>query len=376
MDFQPNQLTMAREIRGINITELANMLEVTRQSISYYEQGKRIPHNSVLVKISDKLEFPIEFFYKRNVTQTKIGAAFYRTTASSTIRSRTAILRIGEIGCYGHSYISQYLNLPKLDLPFLDFFLSKEVLSYEDIEEIAQLTRQHWGIGNDPIKSLLTLMESKGIVIVNGGAVGNKTDACFIPFSEINVVVLGEKDAKPGSAFRQNFSLAHELGHILLHRYITDEDINSKEILRQIEREANAFASAFLLPEKAFLDTLISTSLDFFLSLKKRWNTSVAAMIRRCKDLNIINDLEYTNLQKQISFRHWKTNEPFDLETPIQKPQLFQLSFDLLQEEGFISKNDVLFNLNLSANDIISFFSLKSDFFEVESKIDIRVISN
>lgn len=376
MTFQPSQLTRAREIRGLNITELAKKIEKTRQTVSYYEQGKRAPLDSVLAKISDQLDFPVEFFYKEDDPPKKVGAAFYRTMASSTAPSRTAIVRIGEIGYECYSYLSQYLNLPKPDKPFLDFYLLKDTLTYDDISDIAQLTRIQWGLGDEPITSLLTLLESKGIVVVNGGSIGYATDACFIPFSGLDVIVLGEKDGQPGTAFRQNFSLAHELGHILLHRHITNEDIGNKETLRRIEWEANTFASAFLLPEKAFLNTLLSTSLDFLLSIKKRWNTSVAAMIYRCKDLGIITETEYTHLQKQITFRRWRTSEPFDEETPIQKPQLFQLAFDLLLDEGIISKNDIQSRLALNANDITSFFALKSDFFSPNININLEMINN
>ncbi|WP_258869863.1 ImmA/IrrE family metallo-endopeptidase, partial [Staphylococcus pseudintermedius] len=55
-----------------------------------------------------------------------------------------------------------------------------------------------------------------------------------------------------GVAVRRHFALAHEIGHLLLHRQI-EFDMLSHEALQRIEKEADILAAEFLLPEKQFI---------------------------------------------------------------------------------------------------------------------------
>jgi Zn-dependent peptidase ImmA (M78 family) len=83
--------------------------------------------------------------------------------------------------------------------------------------------------------------------------------------------------------------------------------------LKQIEREANRFAGAFfLLPQTSFTNEVHTTRLDAFIELKRRWKVAIQAMVYRCKNLEIFDEYQITNLYIQISRRKWKTKEPLD----------------------------------------------------------------
>ncbi|WP_427339611.1 ImmA/IrrE family metallo-endopeptidase [Caloranaerobacter sp. DY30410] len=105
------------------------------------------------------------------------------------------------------------------------------------------------------------------------------------------------------SAVRSRFDIAHELGHLLLHTHVDQEDLKDPKVLKRIEKEAHYFVGAFLLPEDSFAQEVTSISIDHFISLKKRWKVSIASMIYRCDELGIFTDNKILYLNKQMSYR-------------------------------------------------------------------------
>ena len=63
-DFTPMRLTQAREARGLSLTELADLCDVSRQSISCYENSKKVPTQLFLERIAEKLNLPTQFFLR------------------------------------------------------------------------------------------------------------------------------------------------------------------------------------------------------------------------------------------------------------------------------------------------------------------------
>lgn len=375
MKVQAARITEARELRSLNISDLAKLLGVTRQSISLYEQGERTPKDSIVTALAEKLNFPIDFFYKEKLmVPHKRSAAFYRSFKSASAKSRTATLRVAEKTFEIYEYINHYLNLPQYNPPVLDFMMANGELTQDKIAAIAHTLREYWGLGEAPIPSLLTLLESKGIVISNGKAIGGRIDACYMKLENKPFIVIGENELGEGSAFRQNFSLAHELGHLLLHGHITQEDLENPETLKMIEEQANCFASEFLLPESSFAKSVYSTSLDFFVGLKKKWHVSAAAMIYRCHELGLIDDQANLYLRKQISYKKWKSCEPYDRETPVPKANLFRLAFDVLFENKADLRNDFMNEIAMFESDIESICCLPTNYFQgFDHKVSVSI---
>lgn len=85
------------------------------------------------------------------------------------------------------------------------------------------------------------------------------------------------------------------------------ETSNAKEI----EAEANRFASAFLMPKSTMLKyTPRGFGLRDAVDLKKKWKVSVAAFIFRSHDIGLLMDWQYHNLFKQLSAAGWRTDGP------------------------------------------------------------------
>jgi Zn-dependent peptidase ImmA (M78 family) len=159
---------------------------------------------------------------------------------------------------------------------------------------------------------------------------------------------------------RLRYDLAHELGHLILHRWVEQSELEEKATLKAIESEADRFAGAFLLPSSSFPNEVYTTRLDAFIPLKERWKVSIQAMVYRCRDLDIIDPDQALNLYKQISFRRWRKKEPLDdpRRIPIEQPRLLRRAVELVLESGKKHHEDILNELPLSATWIETFCAL------------------
>lgn len=109
--------------------------------------------------------------------------------------------------------------------------------------------------------------------------------------------------------------MAHELGHIVPHPWSEDIESLSKEEFKARERQANMFASAFLLPRDSFLRDVMQypTDLNYYRHLKKKCKVSIQAMIVRAKQLDAISPSQYQYMFRQLSKNGWRTSEPDDV---------------------------------------------------------------
>jgi Zn-dependent peptidase ImmA (M78 family) len=175
------------------------------------------------------------------------------------------------------------------------------------------------------------------------------------------------------SLARETFSLAHELGHIVLHGQISGRRFDELSDAKILEDQANRFASAFLLPSVPFLADVVVPSLGYFVHLKRKWRVSIAAMIRRCFQLNRITSAEYSSLSVRLSQKRWRKREPLDDELEVEKPVLLGQVFDVLDKRHGVRGPQVVRELNLSARDLATISGLSINFF-LDSSLQSNVI--
>lgn len=370
MKIIPEKLTEARCVRGLNVTELANLIGVTRQAVSRYEQGASDPSENVMIRVCEELNFPIEFFTNTLVANRSLNTTFFRSLKTSEAKMRTSVeikcLWTGEI----REFMAKMLNLPKLNLPCLDLVINKPNYTKADIEYCAKALRRHWNLGDKPIFNLAYEMEKNGIII-SGASIDNSTiDACHSMVYGHPIVFIGTDKS---SCCRERFSLSHELGHLILHGHITRDDLKEKSILSKIESEANYFAGAFLLPEETILTEITSTKINHLLYIKERWKVSLAAIICRCENLGIIDEYRALQLRKQLSYKKWRKKEPFDDEIPVEQPQLLQSGLDMIFSNGLISKSSFLDYFNYPLEDMAEICNVDKSYF-IEDRLPISII--
>ena len=289
----------ARIANGYTITELAEKIGVSRQMVSKYEIGLAQPSIDIFDSIVLFLGFPIDFYLKDDgLLMQDEGAIFYRSFKSAERKSRDICSVRAKWMNKLVTFIGQYIKYPMVNLPDLDDRLIKDEYTLDDMEKISLTLRNYWGLGQEPIDNLAYVLEKNGFIITQIKIDDEKIDAFSRWIGDRPVIFLGsDKDC----AARSNFDMAHELGHKILHRYIHEEELNDPKFLKKIERQANLFASTFLLPKEQFGNEVLSTNLDYFIMLKKRWKVSIQAMIYRCHELGYLSDDQTLYLRKKIA---------------------------------------------------------------------------
>lgn len=341
--FNGERLKTARLLKGLETGELAKELGVKRQTISMYETGKiSIPEFSKIQKMSQILGFPVDFFLSDNVSSVQFSkSVYFRSLLTTGKKYRTEQeLKISLVSTI-YAYLSEYINFQKLNLPEIDV--------EDDIENTALKLRKHWNLGLDPINNLIFQAENNGIIVTSFDTSTNDIDAFSqkAVFSDEDHYIIALSQNK-NTAARLHFDVAHELGHILLHSWNDDIDSLSSEEFREREQEANDFASAFLLPKETFYKDIAAYSdkLDYYIELKKKWKVSVAAMIRRSKNLDIINYDKYQWLMREMQKRGIRKFEPYDDILITAKPSIFQTAIDMLINEDILTANDIIKELS------------------------------
>jgi hypothetical protein len=192
---------------------------------------------------------------------------------------------------------------------------------------------------------MVTLLEAKGLIITSFETSTNDIDA-FSQYFEINeqpLYIIAFSDNK-SSAARINFDLAHELGHIILHEWSEDNENISREEFKQHEKEANAFAAAFLLPKDKFTADLKFMPSDYghYIELKKKWHVSIGAMLHRACELEVISQNQYQYNLRIMNSRNERINEPLDNVIPRTYPSLLSNAITLLIDNEVFTKASLI----------------------------------
>lgn len=357
----PIRIREARISRGMSLTDLADNIGVTKQAISKFELGTLNVNSAVLLKISDVLDFPINFFFKPKEGQDvnyKKSPVFFRSVSTAK-KVKIALEQRIEFVHEIMTFLRNYIDFPSVDLFDYENNIPKGYLDNEAIDEIALSLREYWGLGTKPINNLSNLLLKKGFVISRVQLGTTKVDAYSRWIKGTPYIILGSDNY---SAVRARFTLAHELAHLILHQHLEDEDIKKNH--KQIENEAHRFASAFLLPSESFSKDVYSTSLDDFVFIKPKWKVSISAMIRRCYDLDLITDKQYSNMNRYLNIKKWKTKEPLDDTIEFEKPNMIREAFDLLIENNVISADEMVNQIALNPNEIEKLCFMEDNYFK------------
>lgn len=345
----PARLTEARFAQRLTQTELAARIGVSRQAVSAYERGEKMPEPGTMAMVAEVLEQPLGFFTsERPATFGPSSANFFRKVGPDTKRRNLACeVYAGWLAQSAFAF-DPMVNFPAVNIPSYEP-QGSDALNYsdEEIENIAEYVREYFGLGLGPISNVLRLLEAKGVLICRI-EIPNENIEAFSFWSGSRPFIFLASDKE--SAARARFDAAHELGHLVLHRWVGKEEIEDKTRLKEIETEANRFAGAFLLPRKSFPNEIYSPRIMAFVELKRRWKVAIQAMVYRCKDLGVFDEQQITNLYKQISYKKWRKREPLDGEDglPIEKPMLLKRVAELVFDSGNLRKGELKNAMSIS----------------------------
>ncbi len=323
MTFNPKMLTLAREAAGLTQGVLAQQTGVSQALISKIEHGLEGPSDTLVERMGVACDVPAQFFHQMDEVYGESIVDFFhkkrKTLPAKPLRKANALANVVRLEA---QRLLEPLEFDAGPLP---------VFSRDDYtpDEAAQAIRAYWRIPAGPLPNLVALIEAAAIPVFTMDLGHDKLYAITMPGVEIHVIVLNA--ALPASA--QRFALAHELGHLVMH--------NNTMPSMEMEEEAQAFASALLMPRDDIRPELRGLRFRDLGALKNRWRVSLAALIKRAHSLGAISDRQYRTFNIQLSgLPGGRKNEPGEFEP--EHPRFMRYILDHYQRENEYSIDDIV----------------------------------
>lgn len=324
--FDSARLTQARFAAGLSKARLAERVGVTPAAIGQYESRVVTPRRELLPVLARELQVPVEYFATgRPIGRVDGSQAHFRSLRSTSAKDRAKAIAFIEQVWELTFALEKKVRFPDVDLPALD-------RDQPDPLSAAQSLREYWRLGVKPVKHLGALVESSGVVVAL--LTMTNTDVARVgAFSTSHlarpIVVVTPERAK--SVFVYRFTLAHELGHLLLHGEAAPGD-------KQQEREADQFAAEFLTPHSQIANLLPRTvNLARLDELSRHWGVSVDSLLLRMKETGAVSDASirrgYQKLN-QLRSSGLEAQEPVTA-YPGEVPSMLAQAAELASQAGY-----------------------------------------
>ena len=318
-EFNPSLLLLARQYRNLSQAEVARTAGLTQPHYSRIENGLLPdgPSGDNVERIARALTFPASFLYLPDGI-TGLPLSVHPMNRKKSSVGERALKQIHAELNLRLIHLRRYLRaadlMPELPLPRMD------VDEGGGPQALAQAVRRAWLIPDGPISNLTDYCERAGILVV-WCDLEKGVDGVTMAVRDLPPCVFLNRSAPPD---RMRASLAHELGHIVMHRVPTES----------IEEEANAFAAEFLVPERQYRPSIVGhrITLQWLAQQKAYWRVSMAFLLYRAGAVEAITRHQSEYLWKRISALGWKTREPqetdFNYEAPTVFPGLLRMHSD------------------------------------------------
>jgi Zn-dependent peptidase ImmA (M78 family)/DNA-binding XRE family transcriptional regulator len=313
------RIQRARQAAGLSLRELGARVGVSQTAIRNYEQGTSAPSSAMLIKLGRALGVRTEYFFRAE--QVVLTDADYRKHAAVNGKVLQRVHADVVEQLERHLALSEVLPgwLPSFAVPPK----LPEASTLDEVEAVADSLRAAWRLGENPIPDLMDTLEAHGIVVLLTRAHGDsRFDGLAARWggegeAALPVVVVGAD--WPGD--RQRFTLAHELGHLMLKGRLAER--------LDEEKACHRFAGAFLAPTSAVRSALGEkrTWLEprELALLKGAYGLSMSGWLRRAYDLGIVNKTRFGQLNGLFRKRGWHLQEPA-APYPRERPQRFARS--------------------------------------------------
>ena len=334
-------LETARLLRQKTQKEVVEAIGISQASLSKAEHGLQELPIDIMSKLYDYYDLP-ETFFLRSEGVSPLGHLYYRkklTITNKVIDSFVAKVKIFK------AIIDDLMSAVELPKYTLGNYVPDDNLS---AKEIARKIRYELKVYNGAVPNLSTLLENNGIIIIRFDFGTDKIDG-LTTITDSDRKVMFINNQMPNDRIR--FSMAHELGHLVMHLG------NPPRSSDDAERQADEFASEFLMPEEEIRPMLLNVNIQTLGMLKRKWRVSMHALVRRAKDLETITYQQYRNLQMYFSKKGYTKSEPIPL--PIENPPMWDETLKLYRDELGYSDEDLMSVMKINQRDFASWFSPK-----------------
>lgn len=336
-----NMVILARESRGINQSELASKIGFAPAFMSKLERNEAPISEDHLTTISNITHYPIAFFYQEgDIAPESIAYRKRETVAQkvlTVVNARVNIVRL---------HVKILTEALGVSMPVIPTVQVNELTTPA---KIAQEIRKAWDIRKGIVENVVDIVEGNGIAVrvVDFGT--ERVDSRTVltdnkyPVIVLNKILLGD---------RQRFSLAYQLGHLVMHTY------KAVDWAVDVSHEANLFAAEFLMPEKEMREEFKDgVTLALLAELKRKWKVSMISLLYRADDLGFLTDNQKRYLLQQFNERKIRRREPVELDAPIEQPKLFRQWIAELKRKKKLDAAGMAAELHLHTDEFIELFS-------------------
>lgn len=340
------RIKQARQSVGMSLRDLAAQCDISAMAISKYERNEITPSSEVLIALSKALAVRVEYFFRQN--QVELEEVEYRKHPDMPEKHKQRIL--ADVREQLERWLALEEFIPtRWAMPFhLPSGLPNKIKSLEDIEEIALLVRKDWKLGHGAIPDLIDTLELHGIKVFATAMDGErKFDGLSASANGKPVIIVVGGTHAPGD--RQRFTLAHELGHLILKGRL-DQSLDE-------EKACHRFAGAFLAP-KDNVQKMLGKERTWIEPrelqlLKQEWGLSMAGWMLRARDLEILPRPKANELWKFFVSNGWDKREPGE-QFPRETPRGFEQLIYRALAEDLIGESKAAELLGLSLREFVS----------------------
>ncbi|MHB1526358.1 MAG: helix-turn-helix domain-containing protein [Candidatus Dormibacteria bacterium] len=307
MEFNPSRLELARKRRGLTKTDLAGRTGLSIRTLVLYEKGFRVPSARARGALAEVLGFSPAFFEGPDLDGPVAAGTSFRAIATLSARERDQAMGSATFALALADWIDEHFSLPVVDVPDL---------RGADPEVAAESIRRSWGLGERSVTNMIHVLEAHGVRVFSLSHDSSNLDAFSfwrsgVPYVFLNTMKSGE---------RSRMDAAHELGHLVLHASYVPQG-------REVEREAQAFGAAFLMPRASVIaESPRTRRIDHLILAKRRWKVSLAGLAYRMHQVGVLSEWHYRSIfldLTQLGF-HKHEPEPIARETSKMLDKVFR----------------------------------------------------
>lgn len=310
MTIDPKLIRLARVSREHTGAEVAEALGIRQPTYSKIENGLVEPSAQHLESLSAFLRYPPGFFEQTD--------RIWGTASPHHRKRKVSTLRLDRL--------EAQLNVTRLQVRRLvenvdiDTTFAVPTIHLDDVptaSDAAQEVRRLWRLPTGPVSNVTAVLEDAGVIVVER-PLPEQFDAVSVwgP-TESPVILLNANYATA----RKRQTLAHELGHLVMHIGDLTEDP---------ETEANDFAREFLMPAAEIRNELVGLRISHLADLKLRWRTSMRNIVYHARELGSISKDQARYLFMRMNKEFGSKTEP--LELPSEPPTLLREFIDVYRD--------------------------------------------
>jgi Zn-dependent peptidase ImmA (M78 family)/transcriptional regulator with XRE-family HTH domain len=324
--FDPARFALARKAAGMKKKDLAEIVGKSPAVVTQYELGQTRPSADMILSCAEALNVEPAFFARgRAQLPLTVGDAHFRSLRRTTLQEREQSLAEVELRWEVYNLLTTWVRFPNFVEDFIE--IGKEARGFgrsgrESARYAARTLRESWNQATGPITHLIRNCESRGILVFDLAMEdsSDRIDAFSHWLSDRPVIALARLGENP---LRRRSNIAHELAHLILHHEIIPGDV-------QHEREAQTFASEFLIPRQE-IEELLPRRLDIdgYLKLQREWGVSIQMLFYAAREFGVLSESTYKRAMVSITHLGWRKSEPtahYPTEIPIALASAYKLA--------------------------------------------------